>query len=210
MSNTKPGSENKSFFASKKEIPTSSTANSPTVGSPSSSSSESSSTGAQSQVNQVKETIAKGNSVLGKNIKFRGELIGTEDLHIEGVVEGVVIMKGHNLSIGEEGVLNANVHAQNLTIHGKLTGDVLADELIQVKSTAIVKGNLTAPRIQLDDGGKFRGSMDMTDTDQEKKDRLNDFKQKLVHPHLPKKGDSVKPQESNSNKDAGKSSFNKK
>ncbi|PHS20601.1 MAG: hypothetical protein COA86_01245 [Kangiella sp.] len=215
MSNTKPGSENKSFFASKKENPTSSTANSPTAGSPSSSSAtspstESSTASAQTQVNQVKETIAKGHSVLGKNIKFRGELIGTEDLHIEGVVEGVVIMKGHNLSIGEEGVLNANVHAQNLTIHGKLTGDVLADELIQVKSTAVVKGNLTAPRIQLDDGGKFRGSMDMTDTDQEKKDRLNDFKQKLIHPHLPKKGDSEKPQESNSNKDAGKPSFNKK
>jgi len=210
MSNTKPGSENKSFFASKKEIPTSSTANSPTSGSPSSTTTEPSTTNAQAQVNQVKETIASGSSVLGKNIKFRGELIGTEDLHIEGVVEGVVIMKGHNLSIGEEGVLNANVHAQNLTIHGKLTGDVLADELIQVKSTAVVKGNLTAPRIQLDDGGKFRGSMDMTDTDQEKKDRLNDFKQKLIHPHLPKKGDSEKSQESNSNKDAGKPSFNKK
>ncbi len=207
MSNTKLGSENKSFFASKKEIPTSSTANSPTTGSPSTSSTTASTSATQTQ---VKETIVKGNSVLGKNIKFRGELIGTEDLHIEGVIEGVVIMKGHNLSIGEEGILNANVHAQNLTIHGKLTGDVLADELIQVKSTAIVKGNLTAPRIQLDDGGKFRGSMDMTDTDQEKKERLSDFKQKLIHPHLPKKGDNLKPQENNSGKDSGKPNFNKK
>ena len=202
MSNTSSGSENKSFFAGKKEQPTNSTANSPTTGSPASS--------AQSQVNQVKDTLVRGNSVLGKNIKFRGELIGTEDLHIEGVVDGVVIMEGHNLSIGEEGVLNANVHAQNLTIHGHLTGDVLADELIQVKTTAVVKGNLTAPRIQLDDGGKFRGSMDMTDTDQEKKDRLGEFKKKLVHPHLPAKDSKSKPVENTSNKDSIKQGFNKK
>ncbi|MGB0494779.1 MAG: bactofilin family protein [Kangiellaceae bacterium] len=207
MSNSSSGSENKSFFATKKEQSTTSNANSPTVGSPS--------TSAQSQVNQVKDSLVKSNSVLGKNIKFRGELIGTEDLHIEGVVDGVVIMEGHNLSVGEEGVLNANVHAQNLTIHGKLTGDVLADELIQVKTTAVVKGNLTAPRIQLDDGGKFRGSMDMTDTDQEKKDRLNDFKQKLVHPHLPAKNAKAPSTtsastSSDSGKSANKPSFNKK
>ena len=202
MSNTNSGSENKSFFAGKKEQSTTSTANSPTVGAPA--------TSTPTPAAQVKESLVKSSSVLGKNIKFRGELIGTEDLHIEGIVEGVVIMEGHNLSIGEEGMLNANVHAQNLTIHGKLTGDVLADELIQVKSTAIVKGNLTAPRIQLDDGGKFRGSMDMTDTDQEKKDRLNDFKQKLVHPHLPAKNEKSTPLDNSSNKNSGKPGFNKK
>ena len=82
-------------------------------------------------------------------------------------------MEGQNLSIGEEGEINANIHAQNLVINGKLTGDVLADELIEIRKSAVVKGNLIAPRIQLDDGGKFRGSMDMIDTDDEKKQRHN-------------------------------------
>ena len=142
--------------------------------------------------NSKKEThLAKDHSVIGKNIKFRGELIGTEDLHIEGTVEGTVIMEGQNLSIGEEGILNANIHAQNLVINGKLTGDVLADELIEIRKSAVVKGNLIAPRIQLDDGGKFRGSMDMIDTDQEKKERHAEFKQKLIHPHLPTKDGTV-------------------
>ena len=124
-------------------------------------------------------------STIGKGIKFRGELIGTEDLHVEGKVEGTVLMKGQNLSIGEEGELNANIHVQNIRINGKLTGDVLADELIEIKNTAVVKGNLIAPRIQLEDGGKFRGSMDMVDTDDEKRERNEQFKSKLVHPDLP-------------------------
>ncbi|WP_160154638.1 polymer-forming cytoskeletal protein [Microbulbifer sp. ALW1] len=135
-------------------------------------------------------SMAKDRSVIGKNIKFRGELIGTEDLHIEGTIEGTVIMEGHDLSIGREGEINANIHAQNIVINGTLTGDALADELIEIRNTAVVKGNLIAPRIQLDDGGKFRGSMDMVDTDDEMKARHSEFKEKLVHPNLPPKDEA--------------------
>ncbi len=147
----------------------------------------------KSFTDKIEEKLSKDQSVIGKNIKFRGELIGTEDLHIEGTVEGTVIMEGQNLTIGSEGEINANIHAQNIVINGKLTGDVLADELIEIKRSAIVKGNLIAPRIQLDDGGKFRGSMDMIDTDQEKKERHTEFKEKLVHPHLPKSASAPTP-----------------
>jgi len=136
--------------------------------------------------------LPKNQSVIGGNIKFRGELIGTEDIHIEGTVEGTIIMQGHNLTVGAEGVINANIHASNITINGELTGDVLADELIAIKKTAKVKGNLIAPRIQLDDGGKFRGSMDMIDNEQEKKERTEAFKEKLIHPHLPSRDKSNK------------------
>lgn len=139
----------------------------------------------KSFTNRIEESLAQTRSVIGKNIKFRGELIGEEDLHIEGKVEGIVIMEGQDLSVGKEGEINANIHANNITIHGKLTGDVLADELIEIKNTAVVKGNLIAPRIQLDDGGKFRGSMDMTDSDEEIRQRHEEFKSKLVHPDLP-------------------------
>jgi cytoskeletal protein CcmA (bactofilin family) len=140
-------------------------------------------------------------SVIGKNIKFRGELIGNESLHIEGTVEGTVIMEGHNLSVGAGGELNANIHAKNITVEGALTGDALAEELIEIRRTAVVKGNLIAPRIQLDDGGKFRGSMDMVDTDAEMKERTSDFKEKLVHPNLPPRDNEI-----DGKKKAGKSS----
>jgi cytoskeletal protein CcmA (bactofilin family) len=134
---------------------------------------------------KIEASLAKGKSVIGKNIKFRGELIGTEDLHIEGKIEGTVLMEGQNLSIGKEGEIEANVHAQTIIINGKLTGDVLADDIIEIRSSAVVKGNLIAPRIKLDDGGKFRGSMDMIDTEQESRNLHSKFKEKLIHPHLP-------------------------
>ncbi|MBV1908369.1 MAG: polymer-forming cytoskeletal protein [Kangiellaceae bacterium] len=166
-------------------------------------SSNNSETETYSQPNRIQEvpTQKKNQSVIGGNIKFRGELIGTEDIHIEGCVEGTIIMEGHNLTIGSQGSINANVHANNITINGSLTGDVLADELISIKDSAQVKGNLIAPRIQLDDGGKFRGSMDMIDNEQEKKDSIVNFKEKLIHPHLPEKQNSVK-------KDSSVSAYN--
>ncbi|TQV76745.1 polymer-forming cytoskeletal protein [Aliikangiella marina] len=151
-------------------------------------------TSAQPASIQEAKPSSSSQSVIGGNIKFRGELIGTEDIHIEGTVEGTIIMEGHNLTIGSQGTIDANVHANNITINGNLNGDVLADELISIKKSAKVKGNLIAPRIQLDDGGKFRGSMDMIDNEQEKKDCHNKFKEKLVHPHLPEKSASNKPE----------------
>jgi cytoskeletal protein CcmA (bactofilin family) len=148
----------------------------------------------------------KSQSVIGQNIKFRGELIGTEDIHIEGSVEGTIIMEGHNLTIGTEGILDANVHANTITINGQLTGDILADELISIKNSAQVKGNLIAPRIQLDDGGKFRGSMDMVDNEQEKKDSTLKFKEKLIHPHLPSKQPDSKKDSTSNQYSSGKKS----
>ncbi|WP_226648654.1 bactofilin family protein [Microbulbifer variabilis] len=124
-------------------------------------------------------------SVLGQGINFRGELIGTEDLHVEGTVDGTVIMVGHNLSVGTGGAVTANIHAKNIVVEGTLDGDALADELIEIRNTAQVNGNLIAPRIKLDDGGKFRGSMDMVDTDSEMKERHKEFSDRLVHPDLP-------------------------
>lgn len=149
---------------------------------------------------KIEASIASEKSVIGKKIKFRGELVGSEDLHIEGTVEGTVIMDGQNLSVGREGEVNANVHAQNIVINGSLTGDVLAEELIEICNTAVVKGNLIAPRIQLDDGGKFRGSMDMVDSDEDMRERRAEFQAKLVHPHLPA-ADSAKPAAAMKSKD---------
>ncbi len=161
-------------------------------------------TAAQPARMQEVKSQEKSHSVIGENIKFRGELIGTENIHIEGTIEGTIIMKGHNLSVGSQGVIDANIHANNITINGKLTGDILADELISIKKSAEVKGNLIAPRIQLDDGGKFRGSMDMIDNDQDKKSSTEAFEEKLIHPHLPAKSGRKRHQHNSSNKQDSK------
>ncbi len=133
---------------------------------------------------------SESSSYIGKNIQFKGELVGTEDLHIEGKVDGSVTMGGQNLSIGGSGEVSANIHAQNVLINGTLRGDIFADDLIEVCKSAKVQGNLIAPRIKLEDGGNFRGTIDMVTNDQEKQERYENFKNKLL-PNQPSQSSPV-------------------
>lgn len=100
-------------------------------------------------------------AVIGSKIRFKGELIGEEDLLVQGTVEGTIDLKGHNLIVGEQGVLHANVTAKTITIEGKVEGDLYGEERIAIKSSSQVQGNVKAERVVLEDGAKFRGSIDM-------------------------------------------------
>src|SRR5690606_1823424 len=97
----------------------------------------------------------------GSKIVFKGELSGEEDLLVQGRVEGTIDLKGHQLTIGSQGVIKANVSARNVIIEGSIEGDVVAAEHIAVKSGSRVNGNLKAERVSLEDGAKFRGAIDM-------------------------------------------------
>ena len=99
--------------------------------------------------------------MIGPKIRFKGELVGEEDLLIQGHVDGTIELKGNTLIIGEQGVVKANVLAQTITIEGTVEGDVYGEERIFIKSSSNVKGNLVADRVTLEDGAKFKGSIDM-------------------------------------------------
>ncbi len=100
-------------------------------------------------------------AIIGPKITFKGELSGEEDLVIMGTVEGSIDLKGNHLTIASQGVIKANVSARTITVEGKVEGDIVATERISVKSASNVKGNLKAERVTLEDGAKFRGSIDM-------------------------------------------------
>ena len=100
-------------------------------------------------------------AVVGPKIVFKGELSGEEDLLIQGTVEGTVNLKGNQLVIGKQGVVKANITAKVIIIEGTVEGDVIGEESIAIKASSDVKGNLMADRITLEDGAKFRGSVDM-------------------------------------------------
>jgi cytoskeletal protein CcmA (bactofilin family) len=104
---------------------------------------------------------ASPTAVIGSKIVFKGELSGEEDLLVQGRVEGTIDLKGHQLTIGSQGVIKANVSARNVIIEGSIEGDVVAAEHIAVKSGSRVNGNLKAERVTLEDGAKFRGAIDM-------------------------------------------------
>ena len=116
-----------------------------------------------------KEALAKrkgtngqgtGSCVIGKNIQIRGKLSGSEDLVVEGRVEGNVALKNH-LTIEQSGVVEADVEVRDLTVHGEMRGDIAADGTVSVTNTARVVGNIRAPRIILEDGARFKGSIEM-------------------------------------------------
>lgn len=103
---------------------------------------------------------SKGVSVLGPTLTFRGgELSSDEDLIIEGTVEGKIAHQSHHLTIGKNGKVKANVRARLITVYGTVEGDLHGDEGVQITATARVIGNVVAPRVSLEPGAKFEGSI---------------------------------------------------
>jgi len=101
-----------------------------------------------------------GSCVIGKNIQIRGKLSGSEDLVVEGRIEGNVALKNH-LTIEQTGVVEADVEVRDLTVNGEMRGDIAADGSVSITNSAKVVGNIRAPRIILEDGARFKGSIEM-------------------------------------------------
>jgi cytoskeletal protein CcmA (bactofilin family) len=100
-------------------------------------------------------------AVIGPSIEIDGKLKGDEDLVVEGRIKGTVMLKQHTLTVGNQGRLDAEVYAHSILVDGTVHGDLYASERISIRKTARIEGNILAPRISLEDGAKFRGSIDM-------------------------------------------------
>ncbi|MGV6826190.1 MAG: bactofilin family protein [bacterium] len=100
-------------------------------------------------------------TTIGQSIKIRGEVAGAEDLIIQGQVEGTINLKSNSLTVGEKGNITATTLAQRVTVKGNVEGDIMATDKITISQTGSVVGNLTAPRVILEDGSRFKGSIDM-------------------------------------------------
>ena len=98
-------------------------------------------------------------ATIGQSIVFKGELTGDEDLEIDGQVEGNVNLKNHQLTIGANGNLKAEVTAKNIVVIGRVTGNLVAAERIEVQATGIVDGDVRAPRLNVQEGAVLNGSI---------------------------------------------------
>jgi cytoskeletal protein CcmA (bactofilin family) len=112
-------------------------------------------------VPDYQSTARSGQAKIGQSLFIKGEVSGSEDLTVEGRVEGRIDLKDHNLTIGQNGRVTAEIHAKNITIVGEVTGNVMADERVDLTDTAKLIGDIRAPRISVSDGAKFKGSVDM-------------------------------------------------
>src|ERR1043166_9471878 len=98
---------------------------------------------------------------IGKSVVIKGELNGSEDLTIEGHVEGTIQLRDHVLTIGPNGRIKAQVFAKSVIVLGEVTGNVTARDKVDIRDNGSVDGDIIAPRVAIAEGAHFRGSVDM-------------------------------------------------
>jgi cytoskeletal protein CcmA (bactofilin family) len=100
-------------------------------------------------------------AVIGPSIAIDGELTGEEDLIVEGRIKGTVSLRQNTLTVGQQGQIDAEIFANTILVDGAVKGDLYAAERISIRKSARIDGNILAPRISLEDGARFRGTIDM-------------------------------------------------
>ena len=98
---------------------------------------------------------------IGKSVVIKGELNGSEDLTIEGHVEGTIQLREHVLTIGPNGRIKAQVFAKSVIVLGEVTGNVTASDKVDIRDNGSVDGDIVSPRGAVAEGAHFRGSIDM-------------------------------------------------
>lgn len=99
---------------------------------------------------------------IGKSIVIKGDLSGNEDLVIEGKVEGKIDLPSNRLTIGAGGQVQAQVHAKNVVVVGRVAGNVSASERLEIQASGIVEGDVEAPRLVVAEGAVLNGSVKMS------------------------------------------------
>lgn len=98
--------------------------------------------------------------IIGRGINIKGNLSGAEDLVIEGSVEGHISLKNH-LTIMETGKITAEITTRSLLVHGEVSGNIEAEDMVSLSSEANVVADIRAPRVVLEDGARFKGRIEM-------------------------------------------------
>jgi cytoskeletal protein CcmA (bactofilin family) len=104
----------------------------------------------------------KEHALIGPTIDIKGNLSGDEDLLVEGQIEGKIELRQHGVTIGKSGRVKADIHGRTIVVQGEVHGNLYGEEQIILRQTSTVRGNLLAPRVTLEDGSNFKGSIDMT------------------------------------------------
>ena len=105
---------------------------------------------------------------IGKSVVIKGELSGSEDLYVDGQVEGSIALKGNSLTVGPHGQVKANVEAKGVVIQGKMEGNVQATERVELRKSAVFTGDIATQRISIEEGAYLKGKVDIQGNSQGK------------------------------------------
>ncbi|MDH4022531.1 MAG: polymer-forming cytoskeletal protein [Gammaproteobacteria bacterium] len=109
----------------------------------------------------VSAARGRASAVIGPSIQIEGTLRGQEDVFIEGEVTGTIHLQNNTLTIGTQGKIKADVYANTVYVEGSTEGDLFGSEQVIIRKSARVRGNITSPRVSLEDGATFKGSIEM-------------------------------------------------
>ena len=117
--------------------------------------------GALLEATAEEPALVAPSAVIGQSIFIKGDVSGDEDLVVDGRIEGTVSLMKSRLTVGANGNVRATVNVKALNIEGHIEGDVNAGENVVLTSSGRMQGNINAPRITLQDGCKFKGTIEM-------------------------------------------------
>jgi cytoskeletal protein CcmA (bactofilin family) len=106
-------------------------------------------------------TAASNLAQIGKSVVVKGELSGSEDLYLDGQVEGSIALKGNNLTLGPNGQIKGSVEAKGVVVQGKLEGNIQAGDRVDLRKSAVVNGDISAQRISIEEGAFLKGKVEI-------------------------------------------------
>ena len=99
---------------------------------------------------------------IGKTVVIRGEIKGSEDLTVDGRIEGTINLSESRLTIGPNGNVAADLMARDVLILGQVEGNIIASNRVELRAGANVSGDISAARLSIEDNALFRGKVDLT------------------------------------------------
>jgi cytoskeletal protein CcmA (bactofilin family) len=106
---------------------------------------------------------AEGSTVIGKSVTIRGELSGKEDLYMDGTVEGTITLSGSRLTVGPNARLMADLNAQDVVVYGFVEGNIRAAGRIELRESAVVKGDIAAERLSIEENASIKGRVELAE-----------------------------------------------
>lgn len=100
-------------------------------------------------------------ATIGRSLVIKGEVSGAESLFIDGRIEGTISVSDHRVTIGRNGVVNANISAKEVVIMGKVHGNIQCTDRIDIRSEGSLTGDVITQRVSVEDGAVLKGSVEV-------------------------------------------------
>ena len=120
-------------------------------------------------------------TIIGSGVQVKGEISGKEDLTVHGQVEGIIDFKKGQVIVSKTGSVKADVYGKSITIEGAVKGSLFGEEMIVLQPSGVVRGNMTAPRVKVEDGAQFKGNVDTESKNTAQKSKLREVPLAKVH-----------------------------